>query len=67
MLNIYVVADFGCIQVIDGADRSRGIAGTRLYAPPEMVDGGVVSTAFDVWSLAISVIVCTFLVKISLF
>lgn len=49
------LADFGCIEIIDREEHSRFIAGTRLYAPPEMFDSDDAATpAFDVWSLAVT-------------
>lgn len=49
------LADFGCIEIIDRGEHSRFIAGTRLYAPPEMIDTDDAATpAFDVWSLAVT-------------
>lgn len=49
------LADFGCIEIIDRGEHSRFIAGTRLYAPPEMIDTNKPATpTFDVWSLAVT-------------
>lgn len=53
------LADFGCIEIIhqqEMENESKFIAGTRLYAPPEMIDGdGPATPAFDVWSLAVTI------------
>lgn len=49
------LADFGCIAILE-SPQSDFIAGTRLYAPPEMIDGeGPITPAFDVWSLAVTI------------
>jgi hypothetical protein len=48
-----VVSDLGQVRALDRATAFSGIGGTPGYVAPELVQGGQISQAADVWSLGV--------------
>jgi serine/threonine protein kinase len=50
----YKLADFN-LAAFDPDGLQKGIAGTPLYASPEMLAGKTYSTGHDIWTLGVTI------------